>query len=140
MSEVRPYSLIQKSIQKSVPVPEPREEAAGPSAFSRLLGEELSVPEDRMTSEESTALDDAEVGVEDVDLEYVAAELACRRDLLVPNEVEGVDSPPVQTAYYLSHPRRSSASPMQAMRLGGAVKAAMQSRIIVNRNTPPPEE
>ncbi len=140
MSEVRPYSLIQKSIQKPVPGSEPRAEAGSPSAFSRLLGEELSVPEDRLDPEQSKVQEDAEVGSEDVDLEYVAAELACRRDLLIPNEVEAADSPPVQTAYYLSHPRRSSASPMQAMRLGGAVKAAMQSRITMNRNTPPPEE
>lgn len=140
MSEVRPYSLIQKTVQKPVQGPEPREEGSSPSTFSRLLGEELSVPEDRQAPKELNSQEEADGAVEDVDLEYVAAELACRRDLLIPNEVDDAQSPPVQTAYYLSHPRRSSASPMQALRLGGAVKAAMQSRIIVNPNTPPPEE
>jgi hypothetical protein len=129
VQEIRPYSLVQKQIRtQDLEVDEAPDQG---SSFRRYLGEELAVPEDR---EAPGVPETAEGGGEGVDLEYVAAELACRRNLLVPEADAGSQEAPVQTAHFLRQQRRSVSSPLQAGRLGGVVKAALQSRISI----PPP--
>ena len=131
MQEIRPYSLIQKQIQTNNPEVEETPDQVQDSSFCRYLGEELAVPEDR---EKSGMQENGEGNGEGVDLEYVAAELACRRNLLAPEAGAGDQDVPVQPASFLRQQRRSVTSPLQAGRLGGVVKAALQSRISI----PPP--
>jgi len=129
VQEIRPYSLVQKQIRSQDL--EAEEAPDQGTNFRRYLGEELAVPEDR---EAPGAPETAEGGGEGVDLDYVAAELACRRNLLAPETDAGSEDAPLHTAHFLCQHRRSVASPLQAGRLGGVVKAALQSRISI----PPP--
>ena len=117
MQQIRPYSLIQKTL-RSQDVPAPEGEA---STFSRELGEERALPDDGDGTTE--------------DLEYLAAELAVRQSLTTP---ELDETQTIQVAHFLSQQRRSGASPLRAGRLGGVVKAAMQSRIGVPPTSAPP--
>jgi len=129
VQEIRPYSLVQKQI-RSQDLEVDAEPDQG-STFRRYLGEELAVPEDREAPGVSEA---AEGGGEGVDLDYVAAELACRQNLMDPEPDAGGEDLPMHTAHFLRQQRRSLGSPLQSGRLGGVVKAALQSRIII----PPP--
>lgn len=106
MPQIRPYELIQTT--RTAPAPR----GAAREGFERLLGAEFEV---------------ADPEHEGVDLEYVAAELACRRNLARP-ELSGPETYPVQTAYFLRHERKSEVSPMRALRLGGVLKAAEAQR------------
>ncbi len=128
MQEIRPYSLVQKQIRSQDLETKAVDDGSG---FRRYLGEELAVPEDR---EAPGPLEAADGVGEGVDLDYVAAELACRQNLLDPKPEEGGEGFPMHTAHFLCQQRRSVASPLQAGRLGGVVKAALQSRISI----PPP--
>lgn len=113
MPQIRPYELVQ-SARSLAPAPQQRPSDA--ATFERFLGAELSVPglQDR---------EEADSRTDGVDLEYLAAELACRRNLTRPTTVEASDYP-VQTAYFLRNQRRPEDSPMRKMRLGGVMKAA----------------
>lgn len=112
MPQIRPYELVQSERSQAPSAQRPSDAAT----FDRFLGAELSVPDlqDR---------DDPEPRTMGVDLEYLAAELACRRNLMQPASLDAVGYP-IQTAYFLRQQNRSEDSPMRKMRLGGVMKAA----------------
>lgn len=114
MPDIRPYELISR--QARTPGPTPRVNAG--TGFAGCLEEELG-----------GAADELEARGEAEELDYLAAELACRRGLLSPTGTEGAQPYPVQTAYFLRNRNRPLDSPMRSLRLGGLMKAAtMQFR------------
>lgn len=113
MPQIRPYELVQ-SARSQAPAPPQRPTDA--ATFERFLGAELEVS-DLQDREEP------EFRTDGVDLEYLAAELACRRNLMQPATMDA-GGYPMQTAYFLRNQRRSEDSPMRKMRLGGVMKAA----------------
>lgn len=113
MPQIRPYELVQSARSQA---PAPQQRPADATAFERFLGAELSVPDLQEREEPESRADG-------VDLEYLAAELACRRNLTRPATLEAGDYP-IQTAYFLRNQRRPEDSPMRKMRLGGVMKAA----------------
>ena len=114
MPDIRPYELISRQVPTQGPSPRVN---AG-TGFSGYLDQELLG-----AAEELDARGEAE------ELDYLAAELACRRGLLTPTGTEGSQPYPVQTAYFLRNQNRPVDSPMRSLRLGGMMKAAtMQFR------------
>lgn len=113
LPQIRPYELVQ-SARSQAPSAQPRPSDA--ATFERFLGTELSVSDlqDR---------DDHDSRTDGVDLDYLAAELACRRNLMQPASLDAAGYP-IQTAYFLRQQNRSEDSPMRKMRLGGVMKAA----------------
>lgn len=113
MPQIRPYELVQSARSQS---PAPQQRPSDAATFERFLGAELSIS-DLQDREEPESRTDG------VDLEYLAAELACRRNLTGPATLDA-GGYPIQTAYFLRNQRRPEDSPMRKMRLGGVMKAA----------------
>lgn len=109
MQQIRPYDLIAQSPRSQVQAA-PRGQA---HSFQSFLEEDLAASE----FEEEAAGGGA-------DLDYLAAELACRQNLLQATGTDGLQQYPVQSADFLRNQRRPASSPMMALRLSGVIKAA----------------
>lgn len=113
MPEIRPYDLV-----RATPAPPAVKPLAGGQSFESFLGAELSL------QDAHEAFEEGERQADGGDLEYLAAELACRQWLTHGPTEAGTQAYPIQTAYFLRNQRRPEDSPLRAMRLGGMLKAA----------------